>query len=252
MSESTEEPSPAKAPAGSASSVFVTTRWSVVLSAKGSTTPAGEAALETLCRTYWQPIYAYLRRRGHLPHDAQDLAQGFFAQLLRREAVATVHPDKGRFRSFLLGSLGHFLNDERDKAFAQKRGSGRVFAMDTAAAESIHAACPDLTPERAFDRQWALALLDQVHERLRQEQAAAGKATQFEALRFALAGSRSEVAYRDLAAQLATSEGAVKVAVHRLRQRYREILREAVADTVAAGADVEQELRHLFEALAGN
>jgi RNA polymerase sigma factor (sigma-70 family) len=233
-------------------SVFVTTRWTVVLSAQGNTTPAGRAAMETLCRTYWQPIYAYLRRHGHSPHDSEDLAQGFFAQLLRLEAVATVHPDKGRFRSFLLGSLGHYLADERDRTMAQKRGAGRVFVMDTATAESIHATCPELTPERAFDRQWALTLLDQVHERLRQEQVSTGKAAQFEALRFGLAGNRSEVPYRDLAVQLGMSEGAVKVAVHRLRQRYREVLREAVADTVAAGADVEQELRHLLEALVGN
>jgi RNA polymerase sigma factor (sigma-70 family) len=232
-------------------SVFVTTRWTVVLSAQGTTTPAGRAAMETLCRTYWQPIYAYLRRHGHSPHDSQDLAQGFFAQLLRLEAIATVSQDKGRFRSFLVASLGHYLSDERDRTMAQKRGAGRVFPMDTATAESIHAACPDLTPERAFDRQWALALLAQVHERLRQEQAAASKAEQFEALRFALAGNRSEVPYRGLASQLGLSEGAVKVAVHRLRQRYREVLREAVADTVAAGADVERELRDLFEALSG-
>ena len=250
MPETTEPPAPRAAPS-SGPSVFVTTRWSVVLSAKGAATPAGQAALETLCRTYWPPIYAYLRRRGHSPHDAQDLAQGFFAQLLQREAVGGVSPDKGRFRSFLLGSLGHYLNDQRDRAQALKRGAGRVFPMDTATAESLHAACPELTPERAFDRQWALTLLERVHETLREEHVAAGKAAQFETLRFALAGSRSDVPYHELAARLGMSEGAVKVAVHRLRARYRELLRETVADTVAAGTDVEQELRQLFQALAG-
>jgi RNA polymerase sigma-70 factor (ECF subfamily) len=252
MPDSTRDLAPARAPAESGPSVFVTTRWSVVLSAKGAATPAGQAALETLCRIYWPPIYAYLRRCGHSPHDAQDLAQGFFAQLLRREAVAGVSPDKGRFRSFLLASLGHFVSDQRDRTNALKRGAGRIFPMDTGTAESLHAACPDLTPERAFDRQWALTLLERVHEKLREENATAGKAAHFETLRFALAGSRGDVPYRDLASRLGMSEGAVKVAVHRLRQRYREILRETVADTVAAGSDVERELRDLFSALAGS
>ena len=233
--------------------VFVTTHWSVVLSAGRSDTTRAQDALAKLCRMYWRPLYAYVRRRGYAPHDAEDLTQTFFVRLLERKDVATVSPERGKFRSYLLAAMNHFLSDEWDKARAQKRGGGKVIYLDMAAAESHYAEPPaeTLTPEKLFDQRWALALLEEVHQRLRQEHEQEGKAAQFEALRFSLMGERSGVPYAELAAQLKLSEGAVKVAVHRLRQRYRTLLRELIAETVATPNEVEEELRYLLRALAG-
>lgn len=209
-------------------------------------------ALARLCRIYWRPLYAYVRRRGYSPHDAEDLTQEFFARLLQRNDVATVSPDRGRFRSYLLGAMNHFLSDEWDKARAQKRGGGRVVEMDSAVVEAIHAQQSDvaLTPEKLFDRRWAMTVLEEVHQRLRQEHEREGKAAQFEALRFSLMGERSSVPYADLAHKLNMSEGALKVAVHRLRQRYRRLLRELIAETVATPDEVEEELRYLLTTLS--
>jgi RNA polymerase sigma factor (sigma-70 family) len=234
-------------------SAFVTTQWTVVLSAARNDTPRARAALESLCQTYWHPLYAYVRRRGHSPEDAQDLTQEFFARILERNAVATVSRDKGRFRSFLLASLNHFLADEWDKSRAQKRGGGKVITLDPQIAETqlSEAAARGLTPEQAFEHRWAITLLEQVYHRLGEEYRQQGKASLFDALRLTLAGSSAAAPYAELARQLDLTEGAVKVAVHRLRQRYRDLLRQTIADTVAGPEEVEDELRYLFRTLSG-
>lgn len=223
------------------------------MAASGSDVHRARAALESLCRSYWHPLYAYVRRRGHSPEDAKDLTQEFFAQLLRRNAVATVGPEKGRFRSFLLASMNHFLADEWDKARAQKRGGGNVIPLDVQNAETSlgEPAAQGLTPEQAYERRWAIALLEQVYRRLEEEHARQGKAKLFTALRATLAGKSDSAPYAELAQRLGMSEGAVKVTVHRLRQRYRELLRETIADTVSEPEEVEDELRYLFRVLAG-
>jgi RNA polymerase sigma-70 factor (ECF subfamily) len=227
---------------------FVTTHWSVVLTAGRSDTTHAHDALAKLCQTYWHPLYAYVRRRGHSPEDAQDLTQGFFAQLLEHKAVATVSPDKGRFRSFLLASLNHFLSDEWDKARAKKRGAGKIVSLDTQCAETWLNQQPSemLTPERAFELRWAITLLEQVYQRLESEHQQQGKAELFDTLRTTLAGPGNSAPYAELGQQLGLNEGAVKVAVHRLRQRYRALLRETIAETVASEAEVEEELRYLM------
>jgi RNA polymerase sigma-70 factor (ECF subfamily) len=233
--------------------VFVTTHWSVVLTAGRQDTTRARAALENLCQTYWPPLYAYVRRRGYSAEDAQDLTQMFFARLLERNAVATVAPEKGRFRSFLLASLNHFLSDEWDKARAQKRGGGKVISFDLQSAETQLGQIPveNFTPEKAFEHRWAITLLEQVYQRLGGEYRAQGKGALFDALRATLAGTSDAAPYVELAKQLDLSEGAVKVAVHRLRQRYRALLRETIVDTVSTPEEVEDELRYLFRTLAG-
>jgi RNA polymerase sigma factor (sigma-70 family) len=232
---------------------FVTTHWSVVLTAAHSDTTQACDALAKLCQTYWHPLYTYVRRRGYSPEDAEDLTQGFFAALLERKAVATVSPDKGRFRSFLLASLNHFLSDEWDKARAQKRGGGKVISFDTQTAESWLDQVPsqNLTPEKAFELRWAITLLEQVYRKLEEEHRQQGKAELFEALRNTLAGPGNSAPYAELGRRLGLNEGAVKVAVHRLRQRYRALLRETIAETVATEAEVEEELRFLLRTVAG-
>lgn len=231
---------------------FVTTHWSVVLTAGRSDTTRAHAALEQLCRGYWHPLYHFIRRRGHAPADAQDLTQGFFEVLLARQVVAEAKPDRGRFRSFLLGSLKHFLADEWDKARAQKRGGGQVLPLDFQTEETrlAHEPVETDTPETAYERRWALALLEQVYRRLEEEFRRVGKEKHFAALRVALTGERSAVPYAELGRQLNMTEAAVKMAVHRLRQRYRELLRESIADTVSGPEEVEDELRYLLQILA--
>jgi RNA polymerase sigma factor (sigma-70 family) len=224
----------------------------VVLTAGRSDTTHARAALENLCQAYWHPLYAYVRRRGYSPEDAQDLTQEFFARLLERNAVATVTPEKGRFRSFLLASMNHFLADEWDKARAQKRGGGKVICLDLQSAEMQLGEIPvkKHTPEKAFEHRWAITLLEQVYQHLGKEYREQGKAALFETLRVTLAGKSDAAPYAELARQLAMSEGAVKVAVHRLRQRYRALLRDTIADTVSGPDEVEDELRYLFRTLA--
>jgi len=238
-----------RAPAG----CFVTTHWSVVLTAGRSDTTRARAALEQLCRSYWQPLYAYVRGAGHSREEAEDLTQEFFARLLAHNSVARADPARGRFRSFLLASLKHFLANEWDKARAQKRGGGSSLIpleFDTAETRCAQPVAPGDTPDRAFDRQWALALLEVVLGRLRREYRDAGREDLFLGLKETLSGGRAEIPYRDLGAQLGLSEGAAKVAAHRLRQRYRELLREEIANTVAGPEEVEEELRQLFAALS--
>jgi RNA polymerase sigma-70 factor (ECF subfamily) len=240
-------------PSGAAGQ-FVTTRWTQVVAAgRPADSTHVRAALEQLCRTYWFPIYAFVRRQGHTPHDAQDLTQEFFAQLLERNALGAADRERGRFRSFLLATLKNFLRDEWDKLRAQKRGGGRsILSLDAADAESRYALEPvdSLTADRIFERRWAMLLLNRALERLRAEHAAADKLAQFEALKASLAGSREAQPYSELAARLGLSEGAVKVAVHRLRQRYREVIRAEIAETVASEAEVEAELKHIVAVLS--
>ena len=232
---------------------FLTTHWSVVLAAGRADTTRAAAALEKLCQTYWRPLYAYVRRRGRAPEDAADLTQEFFRRLLERQSLAGVHPDKGRFRSFLLAAMNHFLSDEWDKARAQKRGAAQVITVDFSEAEAwlAGAGAAFQAPEQVYERQWALALLDAVYQRLEAEQAQEGKAGAFAVLRPTLAGRREAQPYAELAHQLQMSEGAVRVAVHRLRHRYRDLLRAVIADTVADASEVEDEFRHLRRVLSG-
>ncbi len=233
--------------------VFVTTHWSVVMSAAtGESTDAG-SALEHLCQTYWYPLYADARRRGHSVEDAQDLTQAFFARLLERHWVADADRQRGRFRTFLLPAMSRFMADEWDKARAQKRGGGITHVpLQLDEAETRYGCEPpdERTPEQYFERRWALTLLDAVLRRLQAEYAREGKAQVFEALNSALAGGRESQPYAQLASRAGMSEGAVKVAVHRLRKRYRHMLREEIARTMAVGADVDEELRQLFAVLA--
>ena len=211
------------------------------------------AALATLCQTYWYPLYAYVRHRGRSPHDAQDLTQAFSVHLLEKNALCHIQREGGKFRSYLLTALNHFLVDEWRKARAQKRDVGQVVSLDAQEAETRFGREPaDIaTPERLFQQNWALALLDSVYERLRLEYEGGGKARLFEELRFCLTGERSSLPYVELAKRLKLTESVVKVTVHRLRQRYRELLREEVAHTVASKDEIEDELRSLFRALAG-
>jgi RNA polymerase sigma factor (sigma-70 family) len=232
--------------------VFVTTHWSVVRRAGRNDTPQARAALEQLCRAYWHPLFHYVRRCGHGFEDARDLTQGFFERLLERDVLGKADAGRGRFRSFLLAALKHYLGDEWDKARAQKR-SGRWWSEAEVEDEERRMVEPldaGATPERAYEQRWALLLLEQVYQRLAGEWQEAGKSTQFACLQVALAGERGAVPYADIARQTGLSEGAVKVAVHRLRRRYRTLLREAVAETVAEPAEVEEELRHLLRILS--
>ncbi|HYV31784.1 MAG TPA: sigma factor [Candidatus Binatia bacterium] len=226
----------------------------MVLAAGDSAAPGAAAALEQLCRTYWHPLYTYVRRQGRPAHDAQDLTQEFFARLLAKDCLRQVQIEKGRFRSFLLAALKHFLANEWDRANAIKRGGRCAFiswdAEEEEAPERMGAP-PGWTAERVYERQWALTLLEQVNARLRAECAAAGKREMFEALRPYLSGEQAAPAYAEVGARLKMSAGAVQVAVHRLRRRYGELLRQEIAQTVSSPAEVDEELRHVFSALRG-
>jgi RNA polymerase sigma factor (sigma-70 family) len=237
------------------SPVFATTHWSVVLAAGRDRSEAAAAALEQLCRTYWYPLYAYLRRKGYSEHDALDLTQGFILQLLKLRSIEKVQPHKGKFRSFLLAALNYFLADERDRAQAQKRGGGReLLSLELNEAEgryALEATADNCTPEKLFERRWALTLLDCVLVRLTREFAQAGKGDLFQQLQsFLVEGSRGK-SYREIAAETRLSEEAIKKAVQRMRQRYYELFREEIAQTVGASGDVEEELRHLCDVLSG-
>ncbi len=233
---------------------FASTRWTQVLAAADPAHPEAREALAVLCRTYWSPLYAFVRRRGHSPEDAEDLTQGFFARLLRLDSLTQVRRERGRFRSFLLAALQHYLADEHDRAGAAKRGAGLVVPINSNEAEpgcQREAADTAATPDAAFDRTWALTLLDTVATRLRDDYTTAGQGDLFAGLSFSLTGSRSELPYAELAGKLGLTEPAVRVAVHRLRKRYRQFLREEIASTVARPEDVDDELRSLRLALTG-
>ncbi|MFP6665730.1 MAG: sigma factor [Pirellulales bacterium] len=233
---------------------FATTRWSVVLVAGQTSSPDAEAALATLCETYWFPLYAYVRRRGHDVSQAQDLTQEFFARLLEKDYVAAADPERGRFRAFLLTAFKHFLSKERDKARAQKRGGGRApLSWDFASGESRYTVEPTdkLTPEQLYDRQWTVALLDRVMRRLQAEMRESGKADWFDKLKGCIAGGTKGATYAEAAASLGSTAAAAKMATHRMRKRYRELLRGEIAETVEHIADVEDEIRALFATFSG-
>lgn len=231
--------------------VFATTHWSVVLTAALGETPKARNALEKLCRIYWLPLYVFVRRRGYSPDDAKDLTQGFFAWLLGRNWLGGANQQRGRFRSFLLTSFSRFLSDEWDKLKAQKRGGGKVISMPFEEANAAGGWEPpdNFTPEQSFERQWALSLLDQVMNRLSNEFKQNGKEKLFELLKPCLLGERTSQPYAALAVKMRMTEGSVKVAVHRLRQRYRDILRDEISNTVEKPEEIDDELQHLFSVL---
>ncbi len=230
---------------------FATTHWSVVRSAGSAETSRVRQALAQLCQAYWYPLYAYVRRKGHSSHDAEDLTQEFFARLLEQNAFASARQELGKFRSFLLAAMNHFLADEWDRARAQKRGGGKVVSLDAHAAESrlAHEPVESQTPERLFERAWAMTLLETVYGKLRAAYESSGRGELFRELRFCLTGERSGAPYQELGERLGLSEAAVKVAVHRLRERYRALLREEIAQTVSDPKEIESELRCLLQAL---
>ena len=232
--------------------IFVTTRWTVVLRAARSDATRARAALEDLCQAYWYPLYAYARRRGYSPHDAEDLTQGFFTRILRLNSLAQVEQEQGKFRAFLLASMNHFMADEWDRASAQKRAAGRTVSLDAEMAENRYRSEPmdKLTPERVFERRWAMTLLENVVQRLRKEYEASGQGALFMEIRFAITGDKNAVPYKELASGLGMTEEALRVAVHRLRQRYRRALREEITQTVADESEVEEELNCLRRILS--
>ena len=216
-------------------------------------TPQSDGALEELCRTYWFPLYAYVRRRGHNKPDAEDLVQAFFARFLEKNYLAGLSAERGRFRAFLLASLKHFLANEWDKSQAQKRGGGvTTLSLDWQTADTKFqvAATNEPSPDKAFDREWALALLAKVIERLQKECVAGGKAKLFEQLKRFLMAGKGETAQAEVAKTLVMEEGAVRAAIHRLRKRYRVLLRDEIAQTLADESQVDEEMRTLFGAFA--
>jgi RNA polymerase sigma-70 factor (ECF subfamily) len=229
---------------------FPTTRWTLVVAAGDPHEKEARSALVSLCENYWYPLYAYLRRRGYLADQAQDLTQGFFIRMLEGRYLDRADPEKGRFRSFLLSSLKFFVADEEDRDRAHKRGGGALVPLEFSSGEERYRREPahDETPERIFERRWALSVLDRVVERLREEFVQHGRPEHFERLKIFLLG-QSDAPYAALAREMNTSEGALKVAIHRLRKRYRELFRQEIADTVADPAEVESELRYLAAVL---
>jgi RNA polymerase sigma-70 factor (ECF subfamily) len=231
--------------------IFATTHWTVVLAAGRRHTPQSDHALEELCRTYWFPLYAYVRRRGHTKEDAEDLTQSFFERFLEKNYLEGLSAERGRFRAFLLASLKHFLANEWDKSQRQKRGSAAThLSLDwqTADTQFQLAATAEPSPDKAFDREWAVALLDKVIKRLQVECEADGRTRQFAQLKTFLTAGKGELSHADAARTLGVDEGAVRVAVHRLRKRYRQLLRDEIAQTLADPAQVDEEMRALFGA----
>lgn len=232
---------------------FATTHWSVVLKASQPDRTGYCQALETLCRTYWYPLYTYLRRKGYSTHQAEDFTQGFFATLLEKHRLECADPARGRFRSFLLVSLKHFVSDETERVQARKRGGDRhVFSLDVCEGERRYMLEPadDLSPEGVFERAWALTVLQEALTRVKTELVEAGKRDLFEYLKCYLQADEDAGSYAQTAAKLGMTEGAIRVAVHRLRQRYGQLVRREIAQTVASPDQVEEELQQLFGALS--
>jgi RNA polymerase sigma factor (sigma-70 family) len=227
---------------------FTTTHWSVVLTAQGES-PAAEEALEKLCRMYWRPIYSFVRRQGVAPEEAEDLTQGFFAQLLDRGSLSAVRKEKGRLRSYLLGALKYFLADEQRRAMAIKRGKGqRLIPLEELRSENrveMEPADP-VTAEMIYERRWALTVLEQVLDRLKNEYRTAGNAALFDSLKQLLPDEPGSPSQAEIAAHLGMTENALRQAFYRFRQRYQSLLREEIAHTVATPGDIEDELRHLI------
>ncbi|MBP7936432.1 MAG: sigma-70 family RNA polymerase sigma factor [Phycisphaerae bacterium] len=231
---------------------FPSTQWSLVLTAGDGAAPDSQQALAELCRKYWYPLYVYVRRQGYGQHDAEDLTQAFFVRFLEKKYVGLADVQRGRFRSFLLASLRHFLHDEWDRATAAKRGGGCTlvpFELDRAEERYRIELAHDLTPEKAYERRWAVTLLSEVVDCLRREYVTAGKGAQFEALRRFLWGTDPAISYAEIAAQLGSTEGAVEAAVRRLRARCREILLSETAQTVTTPEELQEEVQWLFAAL---
>jgi RNA polymerase sigma-70 factor (ECF subfamily) len=233
---------------------FTTTHWSIVLAAGDTQSPQAGAALDNLCRGYWYPLYAYVRRRGHDAEAARELTQEFFALLLGKRLLAGVDPTKGKFRSWLLGVMNHFLAHEWAKVRAQKRGGGQpVFSLDETDAEERYRLEPadEATPEKIFDRRWAFTVLEQAAARLRREHESAGKADLYSCLKGFVSAETAPVSYEEAARHLGLSQGAVKSAIHRLRQRYQELIRNEIAQTVTSGSEIDEEIRHLLAVIRG-
>lgn len=238
-------------PAGT--SQFATTHWSIVLAASSPESTRYQEAIEILCKTYWFPLYAYLRRRGYDRHQAEDCIQGFFASLLEKQGLRLADSDRGKFRSYLLGALKHFMADERDRIRTQKRGGNcRVFSLDFDSGEAQYAPEPShqLSPDKLFERSWALTVLRGAVNKLEAEWSAMGKQELFQHFVVFLAPAEETVSYRDMASKLSMSEASVKTAIYRMRKRYRDLLRGEVAQTVANEEQIEDELRELFAAFS--
>jgi RNA polymerase sigma-70 factor (ECF subfamily) len=236
-----------------AGSQFQTTHWSVVLSASQKDSAHAAEALETLCRTYWYPLYAFVRRKGHSPHDAQDLTQAFFARLLEKNYVAQADRQRGRFRTYLLAALTHFLADEWDKAQRLKRGGDlEIISFDAASAEERYRLEPidQLDAAKLYERRWVTTLFDKVLARLEQEFRDSGKGKLFDQLKGSLLAEEAGLSYAEVGARLSLTESTVKQTMHRMRRRYRELFREEIAQTVAGPGEVEDELKHLFAVLS--
>ncbi len=231
---------------------FATTHWSLVLAAGDRRHAEANQALERLCRAYWPPLYAYVRRRVNDVHEAQDLTQAFFERLLEKQHLADADPERGRFRAFLITAFKRFLSNERDKATAQKRGGGQMtFSVDFESQDGNWDALQDtLTAERIYERQWAVTLLNRVMSRLQREMERSGKSQQFQLLKEFIGGTESET-YATIAPVLGVSESAARMAATRMRTRYREMLREEIAQTLASEEDIDDEVRHLFATFAG-
>ena len=245
MSESRNTPDAATQP------LFVTTRWSVVLAAQDKSSPDSVAALETLCRAYWYPLYAIVRGSGRSPHDAQDLTQEFFARLLAQDWLRVVLPEKGRFRTFLLVTMKRFLTNEWHRDMAQKRGGGNLpLSLDAVTAEHRFATEPPLAPDELYERRWAMTLLDESLERLQQEFTRTAREAEFVCLKEWLTAERGSIPYGQIATVLGTTEGAARVAVHRMRKQFRLFFRQTIAETVDAAGDVDAEMRHLVGVLS--
>lgn len=235
-------------------SKFSTTHWSVVLAARNADPKRARRAMEGLCRTYWFPLYSYLRGQGYSPEDAKDLVQGLFEQLLQRDFLKSVGAEKGRFRSFLLRCLCNFLSDQHDRSTRLKRGGQQwIISLDSTAAEERYRkepASPRLVPDRYFERQWALAVIESVLTRLQEEAAARGKKALFAHLESTLVGEKPSLTHAEVARGLGMSEGAVRVAVHRLRERFGELFYEEIAQTVSRPEDVDDEVQYLWRVLS--
>ncbi len=232
--------------------LFLTTRWSVVLSARDAPSPGSTRALESLCQTYWYPLYVFVRRQGHAATDAQDLTQAFFARLLEKDYLQAVEREKGRFRTFLAVAMKRFLCNEWDKIRTQKRGGGHVHVeLDENLAESRYRleAGEMLTSDEVYERRWALTLLEQAMARLRADYEEGGRAAEFEHLKKYLTAERGEIVYREVAAELQMTEGAARVALHRLRKRFRQFFREEIAGTVSDPTEVDDEVRYVVAVL---
>jgi RNA polymerase sigma-70 factor (ECF subfamily) len=237
----------------SGDATFNTTHWSAILSARGQDSAAAHKALSELCHVYWYPLYVYIRRRGNAPEEAADLTQAFFARLLEKNYLGDLTPGMGRFRSFLLSAVKHFLANEWDKGQTQKRGGGlQVISLDDDAAEKRFRLEPvdHLSPDVLFDRRWACTVLEQVLSQLRQEFVSSERAALFDQLKIYLSAGDDHASYAEMAARTGLKESTVKVTVHRLRRRYGELLRSHIAETVADPREIEDEVRHLISVLS--